>query len=98
MWHPGKKQKKISDSYSASVMPHEVKLVAVAVASREGLLVFNLSRVIDLDMKSSCGSTAASCFPVFGQHCDLTQLSVTQGFSCCSSVNNGTSRGTTCCF
>lgn len=54
--------------------------MVVAVASREGLLVFDLSRVIDLDMKSSCGSTAASCFPVFGQHCDLHSSVSHRGF------------------
>lgn len=36
----------------------------VAVVNRDDLLVFDLSRSIDLEMKYRCGSCSASCFPV----------------------------------
>lgn len=63
-------------------MLHEVKLLVAAAVSLDGLLVFDLSCVIDLDVRSRCGSTSASSFPVFGQHCDL-HSSASHGFFFC---------------
>lgn len=54
--------------------------MVVAVANRDCLVVFDLSWIIDLDVKRRCGLTSASCFPMFGQHCDLHSSVSHRGF------------------